>query len=563
MLLGVRDMGFNTVRNLSLTIGMKSQYKVKEVCPECGKKNCAVFSDGHKHCFTMDCGYTYYPNKKNLSSAYSKKMIDKVTPLFKTSPKLLKVTPIALSKRGITKETCELFGYGQAEFKGMPVQVATYKDQKGNDVAQHIRFPDKKFSWIGDIKQVQLWGQHLWRQHGGNGSVFVTVCEGEIDCMSASQIQGNKFPCVSIPSGVQSAAKYLAANYKWLDTYCRIVLCFDNDEAGRKAAEKCLEVLPKGKVAIAKLDRNDVNDHLVLNEGEIVRQKLWKARPVRPDSLINAADAWDLFTKETSKPISDFPFPKLNDFTRGLFPSQLFTVASGSGAGKSTICRELAYHFLTKNLKLGYIGLEESVQRTLQGLVGIDMNVPLHLEDDIDPDEVKSSFDKLTSSRNLYLYNHFGSLDPDVLLEQIRYLATVDGVQIVILDHITIVTSGLELENERRAIDVTMTKLRSLCESTGIALILVSHLRRPQGQSHESGREIDTSDLKGSSGLLQLSDVVLGASRNQVGEASERQRLHLKILKSRHTGMTGEVDKLLYDQKTGRLIVYENTFGDL
>ena len=552
-----------TCKNTSAICQMKSQYKIKEICPECGKKNCAVFSDGHKHCFTMDCGYTYYPNKKNLSSAYSKKMIDKVTPLFKTSPKLLKVTPIALSKRGITKETCELFGYGQAEYKGMPVQVATYKDQKGNDVAQHIRFPDKKFAWIGDISNVQLWGQHLWRQHGGNGSVFVSVFEGEVDCLSGSQIQGNKFPCVSIPSGVQSAAKYLAANYKWLDTYCRIVLCFDNDEAGNKAAEKCLEVLPKGKVAIAKLDRNDVNDHLVLNEGEIVRQKLWKARPVRPDSLINAADAWDLFTKETSKPISDFPFPKLNDFTRGLFPSQLFTVASGSGAGKSTICRELAYHFLTKNLKLGYIGLEESVQRTLQGLVGIDMNVPLHLEDDIDPDEVKSSFDKLTSSRNLYLYNHFGSLDPDVLLEQIRYLATVDGVQIVILDHITIVTSGLELENERRAIDVTMTKLRSLCESTGIALILVSHLRRPQGQSHESGREIDTSDLKGSSGLLQLSDVVLGASRNQVGEASERQRLQLKILKSRHTGMTGEVDKLLYDQKTGRLIVYENTFGDL
>ena len=102
-----------------------------------------------------------------------------------------------------------------------------------------------------------------------------------------------------------------------------------------------------------------------------------------------------------------------------------------------------------------------------------------------------------------------------------------------------------------------MTKLRSLCESTGIALILVSHLRRPQGQAHEEGREISTSDLRGSTGLLQLSDVVLGASRNQVGEASERQRLQLKILKSRHTGMTGEVDKLLYDQKTGRLEVYE------
>ena len=115
----------------------------------------------------MDCGYTYYPNKKE------KKVT--IIPLRKQNPKLLKVTPIALAKRGITKETCELFGYGQAEFRGQPVQVATYKDQKGNDVAQHVRFADKKFAWIGDISNVQLWGQHLWRQHGSNGSVFVVA----------------------------------------------------------------------------------------------------------------------------------------------------------------------------------------------------------------------------------------------------------------------------------------------------------------------------------------------------------------------------------------------------
>ena len=83
---------------------MKSQYKNKIVCPECGKKNCAVFDDGHHHCFTMDCGYTYYPNKKE------KKVTTKIIPIYKPNPKLLKVTPIALPKRGITKETSELFG---------------------------------------------------------------------------------------------------------------------------------------------------------------------------------------------------------------------------------------------------------------------------------------------------------------------------------------------------------------------------------------------------------------------------------------------------------------------
>ena len=83
-------------------IGMKSQYKNKIVCPECGKKNCAVFDDGHHHCFTMDCGYTYYPNKKE------KKVTTKIIPIYKQNPKLLKVTSIPLAKRGITKETAEL-----------------------------------------------------------------------------------------------------------------------------------------------------------------------------------------------------------------------------------------------------------------------------------------------------------------------------------------------------------------------------------------------------------------------------------------------------------------------
>ena len=118
-----------------------------------------------------------------------------------------------------------------------------------------------------------------------------------------------------------------------------------------------------------------------------------------------------------------------------MFPSQIFTVASASGAGKSTICRELCHHFLKRKLKVGYIGLEESVQRTLQGLVGIDLNIPLHLnEDGINKNDLRIAFDNLTSTRNLFLYNHFGSLEPDVLLEQIRYLATVDGVKVVILD---------------------------------------------------------------------------------------------------------------------------------
>ena len=65
-----------------------------------------------------------------LPKQKEKKVTTKIIPIYKPNPKLLKVTPIALPKRGITKETAELFGYGMSEMRGQPVQVATYKDTK-------------------------------------------------------------------------------------------------------------------------------------------------------------------------------------------------------------------------------------------------------------------------------------------------------------------------------------------------------------------------------------------------------------------------------------------------
>ena len=60
------------------------------------------------------------------------------------------------------------------------------------------------------------------------------------------------------------------------------------------------------------------------------------------------------------------------------------------------------------------------------------------------------------------------SVATDNLLNKVRYLAKGCGVGFVILDHLSIVVSGVDDGDERKAIDVIMTKLRSLCEETGI-----------------------------------------------------------------------------------------------
>ena len=532
-----------------------NKYVKKSPCPNCGSKdNLAVYSDGHAFCF--GCSYRVpapTETKHKRKTYYSSTQV--------TSPLIKFVTPKELPKRGITEETAKFFNYGIADYNGSPVQVATYEDQLGRQSAQHIRFKDKRFIWVGDCKNVQLWGQKLWRQHGSYGNIFAVITEGEIDAMSISQVQGNKFPVVSLPSGAQSANKYLAANLKWLNQFNKIVLCFDSDEPGIQAAEKAIEILPAGKAAICRLPRKDANEMLLAGEGEELKSLLWKATPVRPDSILNANDLWEELTKEGASSVCPFPYPMLDQFTRGFRKSQMITICAGSGTGKSSLCRELAHHFLKNKLTVGYIALEESVQRTMQGILGIELNKPLHLEEQIEEVEgLKAAFDKLFGTEKLFLYDHFGSMEPDRLIEQIQYMATAEGVDVVILDHLTIVISGLADVDERRAIDITCTKLRQVVENTGVAIILVSHLRRPQGVSHEQGSQVSTSDLRGSSAILQLSDLCISAERNQQGAPAERSEMQLRILKNRHTGSTGPIDKLLYDENTGRLSIPMSTY---
>jgi twinkle protein len=85
----------------------------------------------------------------------------------------------------------------------------------------------------------------------------------------------------------------------------------------------------------------------------------------------------------------------------------------------------------------------------------------------------------------------------------------------VYLDHISIVISGQETGDERKEIDILMTKLRSLVEETNCNLVAVCHLRKTSGKPHEEGGRITSQDLRGSGSIYQISNTVLALERDQ------------------------------------------------
>lgn len=510
-------------------------------CPHCPSSDAyTVYDDGHAHCFS--CGVT--DQKAGTFTKHEQKRKVNVT--------FVQGEVRALPKRGISEETCKKWDYRVGDFNGKPVQIANYRDpDTGSVVGQKLRFPNKDFTIVGDLKHAGLYGQHLWRDSGR----MVVITEGEIDALTVSQLQNNKWPVVSLPNGAQSAKKAVQRSLEWLEQFDSVVLMFDDDDPGRAAIAECAPLLSPGKCKIARIPGyKDANAAHQAGQGAKVIDALWGAKTYRPDGIIAGADTLDILMTPDTNAQGHYPWPSVDEFLLGLRKKELVTVTAGSGIGKSLLCREISHALLRQGETVGYIALEESVKRTVQGFCSIELNHPLHISrGDVTDEQLKAAWTATAGSGRLYLYDHWGSTDSENLLARIRYLARGCGAGWIVLDHLSIVVSGITDGDERRVIDNTMTALRSLVEETGVGMLLVNHLKRVEGnRGHEDGVQVSLGHLRGSQSIAQLSDIVIALERDQQSEENPNEST-VRVLKNRHSGRTGVAGKLTYNADTGRL----------
>ena len=451
----------------------------------------------------------------------------------------IKGSAIRLKKRNISEKTCEKFKI----YADNDVLRFYYHDSEGRVVGAKTRTANKIFSYEGDSPGT-FFGQHLWKGYGKR----ITITEGELDAASCLEIAPT-WDVVSLPSGAAAAKKSIQKNLQWLQGYDEIVLFFDADEPGIQAAQEAANMLPPGKVRIARLaEYKDASEALQAGDREALTRAYWDAKAYRPDGIVEGKSLLDVITTPNPPNDHDYPFQGLQHKLHGIRYGELVTITAGSGIGKSSFCRELATSLLQAGERVGYVALEESNQRSSLGLMSSAVGKPLHLGEH-SREELTEAFDATMANWELYLFDGFGSYDPDVVYNRIEYLAAGLDCKIVFLDHLSILLSGLD-GDERRMIDQTMTKLRSLVERTGIALFLVSHLKRTSSdQSHEEGARVTLGQLRGSAAIAQLSDACIGLERDQQS-AGDQSNTTVRVLKNRYSGETGVACTLKYDLDT-------------
>ena len=540
-------------------------------CHSCGGSDPVSLNDnGSAYCFSCNTYFRNYSTSevhldtvKDIKTYQRNNKLEDSALEFRSLEEAPSKSFNALSDRSISLNTVKFYGVKSTKDAAGAIQEHYYPYYNGHELAAFkVRKANKDFYWSGSSKDTGLFGQNLYREEGK----FITLTEGECDAMAAYELLGSKWPVVSIKSGAAGAAKDVKNSLEFLESFECVVISFDNDKNGKEAALTVAKLFTPGKAKILTLPEGfkDANDVLKQGRHSLYVNAFWDAKIYTPSGVLNLSDQLDEYRKARKEKKDAIPYPwkGLNYKLEGLRSGELVTLTGGTGLGKSSVTRELE-HWLINTTKdnVGIIALEENWTRTAEGIMAIDASIKLHLDSvksDFTDDQLDNIFKKVFLGENegrVWIHAHHGVNNIDDIFSKLRYMIIGLDCKWIVVDHLHMLVLSVNDNDERRAIDHIMLRLRTLVEETGCGMILVSHLRRVDGnRGHENGIETGLSHLRGSQAIAQLSDCVISLERNQQSDDPiEASTTKVRVLKSRYTGDVGVATRLFYCSNSGRL----------
>ena len=486
------------------------------------------------------------------------------------------------------KDDCSLDGKG---FRGIPKEVYTkykvyheFDENSGEVTKQHYpitknnevvgiktRLVPKDFRSIGETgKNCQLFGTNSFKSSSKRA---ICIASGECDAMAAyamflenSKSRGyDPIPVVSGTIG-ENCATQLRNNYEWLNSFEKIYLIPDNDEAGKKVIPNLVDALPKGKVYIIELtSEKDSNDMLVKGKQKEFMNKFFEAKLYTPTGIVSSESVYDEIVKRAETDKLPFPpeFEKLNKALAGGIPfGFIVNILAGSGIGKSSFLNQVTtYYTKVCNERVGVVTLEADAGAYGENLLSYYCKRKISLIENRDEkieflksDYVKKCakdlFIREDGTPSFYLLDDRG--DFDKLQDKIEELIIGFGVRVILIDVISDVFSGMSLEQ----VDKWMQWEKNLVKRFNCIIIQVAHVRKAgSGQKSASeGAKLTEEQLIGSGTQYRSAGINLALVRDKNAEdETVRNTTEVYLLKSRDTGITGKIMELYYDIDTHSL----------
>ena len=459
----------------------------------------------------------------------------------------LDLSPWKEAFRGIKPRVLDQYGIIPHK-KGF---ACLYRDEAGEVVAQKFRgnategAKAKLISWRGDHAQAVGLGEHLASPVSHQA---VCITEGELDAASVYDATNGRIAGVSVPDGAQSAATHIKARLDWYLRFKVVYLALDMDEPGREATQAICDLLPPGRVRMVTMPRKDANATLQEVGGLALKQALDCAKEYRPGGIVSASEFTGLALAPPQRTRIGYPFAFWSRLV-DLYDNQLVIFVAGSGIGKSSIMRAICLGLMEAKVKCGWIGLEETVDESIYRFVGAAAGVELHHLTDYDSltkeqlARLPAADEFITKKGRLELFDHFGSLSEEVILNRMQFMAKSLGCKVIFLDHLSILSSGLARDTAQ--VDALVTKVRAFCANTRCTVIAANHLSRNKDRNFEDGDIPEMQDIRGSHAIAQLSDTIWAAGRKRGTDLT-----HIYCRKNRMRGRLGYAGSLEFVEAT-------------
>lgn len=565
---------------------MSGNFVRHEACPKCNSSDgFAIYADeGGGFCFV--CGHTK-PSKEYMEKngfGYEWKEEDGMGLEFNEEiHNRIKADTGLDSKgyRGIRTDISKYFGvrYQYSENDGS-VTKTLYPCTKNYEISGYkVRNHPKDFRGaFGETgKDCDLFMQFRFKTHAG----ICVITAGEVDCLSAymllkTQHKDKKFDEIAVVSptiGETGASKQIQKQYAFLNQFKKIIVMFDQDEAGRKAAEEVCKVLPKGKAYIATLRRKDVNEYVWDKEREVAVDytsefvsDFWAAKPYTPAGVHASTTLYEQALERLDlEMISLPPFMRTaaTMLGSGLVLKEITLCLARTSIGKTTLVSGLCRHWALNepNHILGVLSLEADAGKFSQNMLSYHLQTPLHRMDAAErreflnqphiKEKVKNLYERSDGTPTMYVCDDRGASWEQVK-EKILEMIISMGVTILVVDPYSDLLSSMSVSEQEEV----ATWFKKIMKEYGVTPIIISHVRK-SANGVDSG-PLTEDDAQGSSFLVKAAGQTIALERDkQAEDPMERNRTRITILKNRDFSETGPAGSMYYDVATANLYDYD------
>ena len=570
-------------------------------CPEClSKDNLAVYikhnEQGEEYmdgsCFSPSCKSFWTEQELKDAGVLDENFVaPKTKPIVKTAiTKAEYKALIARSNhdttmkdgslyRSIKPETAHFYGHlferdsnGEIIRAYYPETKSTFKGELNSLRGYKSRDLPKAFGRhnIGIVgTSNDLSGAHKFT----SGGKWLLIVGGEEDKLAAAQMlrdyqiqrkqeDYDRIAVVGIHCGEGSLSKVCANSYDFIDTFEEVILCMDNDEAGRKAVQEAIKVLPENKVKVMVTSLKDCSEMLQTGKQKQFISDFYSAKPLIETGIISASEAaqgieeYLLAEKITLPP----HLHRVQDALRGGIRSTgaIVNIIGNTSVGKTFFSDVLVHHFIFNSpLKPTILSIERTAAELTLDLYSYHLGQNLTwFEEGADALEYLHREDVQELCNNMMIDEYgeprFWIIDDregtvDVLKKQIERAVKQNNSKLVILDILTDVLRSLPLDEQEQ-----FMMWEKQMKKEGVVFLNLLHTRKPSNEKGDEGfKRVSEYDILGSGTIPQSADINIVLNRNKLAtDPVERNTTYVDIPKCRG-GLTGsDICKLYYDPMT-------------